>query len=249
MVNFKRFLCVFTALCTVFLCSCSLNKTEIETTSAPVTETRLPDETVEAGAEYPDPVDFGEYRSVNREVYAYIKIPGTDIKYPVLQSGKSDDYYLRRDWKGASSYRGCIYTQSANAKEFTDPITVVYGHNTDKGDMFSQLLRFQDKEFFDSHDVFYIFIPGHILVYKIFSAHSFDDRHILNSYDFSSPEVLASFQQMLLNPSALEKNTREGVSLNEYSEIVILSTCAEPRSTSNFRYLVNGVLVNDVVTA
>lgn len=246
----RKILCILSALCLVFLCSCSAKKEEPVTQTETQTETTalpLPDET-SAEQKYPEPVDFDEYMSVNREVYAYIKVPGTNIDYPIVQSGQDDNYYLRRNWKGEPFHRGCIFTQSANAKEFTDPVTVVYGHNTGKGDMFSQLLSFQDKEFFDSHELFYIFIPGHILVYRIFSAHSYDNRHIMNSYDFSQPEVLRNFQNSLLNPSALQKNVREDTVLREFSEIVVLSTCAESRSGSGYRYLVNGVLINDVLT-
>ena len=241
-------LCVFLALTLLLLCACRQAQPPETTTAAAPTTTQLPGETTAAGASFPDPVDFADYQSVNREVYAYIRVPGTNIDYPIVQSGSSDQYYLRRTWEGKSNYRGCIFTQSVNAKEFTDPVTVVYGHNTDKGDMFSELLNFQDPDFFDAHERFYIFLPGHILVYQVISAHTFDNRHIMNSYDFSDAQVLAGFQQMLLAPVALERNVRSGVTLDENSEIVVLSTCAEPRSGASARYLVNGVLVNDVVT-
>ncbi|MBQ6267312.1 MAG: class B sortase [Clostridia bacterium] len=239
-------LCLLLALTLMLLCACRREPPDAPTETTAVTQ--LPDATTAAGAAYPDPVDFAEYQSVNREAYAYIRVPGTNIDYPIVQSGISDSYYLRRTWQGQSSYRGCIFTQSVNAKEFTDPVTVVYGHNTDKGDMFSELLNFQDPAFFEAHDLFYIFIPGHILVYQVISAHTFDDRHIMNAYDFSDAKVLAEFQQMLLDPAALERNVRSGVTLDANSEIVVLSTCAEPRSGGSARYLVNGVLINDVVT-
>lgn len=246
-MKFKRIIC-FAAVLTVLLTGACGRKTEVPETTTEKTTTGLPGEKADNEI-YQDPVDFAGYMAVNREVYAYIRVPGTNIDYPVVQSGISDNYYLRRTWEDKPDYRGSIFTQSANAREFTDPVTVVYGHNTDKGDMFSELLYFTDSGFFDKHDIFYIFIPGHILVYRIFSAHTFDDRHILNSYDFSSPEVLEEFQQTLLNPPVLEKNVREGTELNETSEIVTLSTCAEPRSGGTVRYFVNGVLVNDVDTA
>lgn len=245
----QTLLCILLTLSLLALCACrQAPPPEEPTTTAAPTATQLPGETTAAGEAFPDPVDFAAYQSVNREVYAYIRVPGTNIDYPIVQSGSSDSYYLRRTWQGKSNYRGCIFTQSVNAKEFTDPVTVVYGHNTDQGDMFSELLNYQDPAFFDAHDKFYIFLPGHILVYQVISAHTFDNRHIMNSYDFSNPQVLAEFQQMLLSPAALERNVRSGVTLDAGSEIVVLSTCAEPRSGASARYLVNGVLVNDVVT-
>jgi sortase B len=244
----KKIVSVTFTLFLILLCSCGKIQNEELTSTVPETTAVISTETHGENGDYPSPVDFSEYMSVNREVYAFISIPGTGIEYPIVQSGASDDYYLRRNWKGEQSYRGCIFTQSMNAKEFTDPVTVIYGHNTDKGDMFSELLKFKDTGFFYENDTFYIFIPGHLLVYKIISAHTFDDRHILNSYDFTSPDALADFQQIILNPTALEKNVRTGIELNPQSEIVVLSTCAEAKSGGNLRFLVNGVLVKDVLT-
>lgn len=248
----KRLISILLVLTLFALCSCGKAEQGENTsaaTSAQTTAVSLPSaDSDDSTQEYTDGVDFRKYTSVNDEVYAFIKIPGTNIEYPIVQSGIDDNYYLDRDWKRNKSETGSIFTQSANAREFTDPITVVYGHNTYKGDMFSELLKFQNKDFFDKNELFYIFIPGHILVYRVFSAHTYDDRHILNSYDFSAPGVLQSFQQSLLNPDAMEKNVREGVTLNEWSEVVVLSTCAEARSNSDVRYLVNGVLIKDVLT-
>lgn len=240
----KKILCVlFAGLMLLSLCSCGDNKeTEAGTTFVfTQTEPESSEETTLA-KELVCPKSFEELKCDNKEIYAYIYIPGTNISYPILRSSVDDNYYLRRNYKGHSSYRGCIYTQSGNSTDFTDPVTVVYGHNTDKGDMFSQLLLFQNQEFFDGHDTFYIYTPDETLVYKIFSAHTYDNRHILNSYDFSNHITLADFQETLLNPPSMERKVREKASLDDLSNIVILSTCAQPHSGSEERYLVNGVL-------
>ncbi len=200
------------------------------------------------GSVYEKPVDLGLMQAENPDVYAYIHVPGTNISYPIVQSGVDDNFYLRRDWHKQSTYRGSIMTQSINNKDFLDAVTVIYGHNTDVGDMFSQLLYFRDADFFNKHDIFYIYLPHQILVYKIISAHSYDDRHIMNSYDFDNDEVLLDFQKSLLNPATIERNVRDGIYLDRESEIVVLSTCDKARSTATNRYLVNGVLIKNVAT-
>lgn len=194
------------------------------------------------------PVDFKELKALNKDIIGYITVPDTDIAYPVLYSGVDDNYYLRRNYLKKFDMQGSIYAQSGNSADFSDPVTVLYGHNNSEKTMFSRLLDFQNEKYFDEHEYFYIYAPGHILVYYIFSAHTYDERHILNSYDFSSAATLKEFQQSLLNPSFMEKNVRSGVSLDENSKIVVLSTCAYASQTSNTRYLVNGVLVDDVPT-
>ena len=48
----------------------------------------------------------------NPDTVAWITIPGTNIDAPVQQYG-DNDYYLRRDEKGAKDYHGCIYADYA----------------------------------------------------------------------------------------------------------------------------------------
>lgn len=237
-------LCMVTALSLVLLSGCSTHNDDALTVTA--------DDEIATENSEPSvadcPVDLYECMNTNSDVYAYIVIPDTNISYPILQSDKDDNYYLRRDWTGKNSYRGCIFSQSINSLYFTDPVTVLYGHNTDKGDMFSQLLYFKDEEFFNNHRYFYIYTPEYTLMYEIFSAHTFDNRHIMNSYDFYDEDVFVGFQKMLLNPPVLEKQVRNDVVLDSDSHILTLSTCAEARSGCKDRYLVNGVLVSYAFT-
>lgn len=248
----KTLLCFLTVLCLLLSAGCSVTDigqklnprhTETQTEAQPETEE-------DTGSVLPPcPVDLMEYMTQNMEVYAYIDIPGTSISYPIVQSRRDDNYYLRRNWKGEHDTSGSIFSQTCNTTEFTDPVTILYGHHTSRGNMFSDLLKYKDEDFFNENNLIYIYLPYGVLIYRIFSSHTFDDRHILNSYDFSNPEVLTEFQQMLLDPPALEKTVAEGVTLNPANHILTLSTCAEPVSGCNARYLVNGVLIDYVFEA
>ena len=72
-------------------------------TSVDVThETEAPWEPVEV------PVDFQALFDVNPDVYAWIKIPGTNIDYPVLQREGDNAYYLNHDWEGKKA-RGALF--------------------------------------------------------------------------------------------------------------------------------------------
>lgn len=215
--------------------------------SPPATEAASA-QTSAAAALKENPIDFSYWQDINEEIYAFISVPDTNIEYPILQSTKDDNYYLRRSYEKKSFYRGCIFTQSHNSLDFSDPVTVIYGHNTDKNDMFSQLLYFQNEEFFAEHEYFYIYTPGHILTYRIISAYTYDNRHILNSFDFSDAAVLEEYQSYMLDPATFVKNTREGVSLTLSDKAVVLSTCAEAHSGGDTRYLVNGVMIKDEQT-
>ena len=222
----------------VFSSETSTQTTETESDEAEdTTEPSLPD----------NPVDFANLWGYNEDVYAWIEVPGTPIDYPILQSSESSDYYHRRNWLGESDVAGCIYTQYYNRKDFTDPNTVIYGHYMWDGTFFGSLHDFRDPEFFAENRYIYIYIPGHALKYEIFAAYEYDNRHILGAYNFSNDEEFEKYLQTCLNPASMSRNVLEGVTLTAEDRIVTLSTCLANGDSSK-RYLVQGVLVEDVQT-
>lgn len=207
------------------------------------------DAKAEPEPELPDnPIDFGALKAENSDVYAWISVPGTDVDFPVVQSTVDDNFYLRRGLDKEYSDYGTIFSQSMNATDFSDPVTVLYGHNSIDGMMFASLHRFEDKEFFDEHEDMYIYMPGHILTYRIIAAYRYDDRHILNSFDMSDTEVRREYFDSVLDPTSMVVNVREGATLDVDDKIVQLSTCPTEGSVSGNRYLVTGVLVDDQQT-
>lgn len=113
----------------------------------------------EADDPYDTKVDFDGLKAINEDVYAWIKVPGTNIDYPILQNAdEEDDYYLNRTMDGQVGLPGCIYTEKYNSTGFNDPVTVVYGHTLHDGTMFSELKKYTDKTFFDEHPDIYIYI-------------------------------------------------------------------------------------------
>ena len=76
----------------------------------------------------------------------------------------------------------------------------------------------------------------------------YDNRHILNSFDFNKEESIKEWQDTITNPTSSLKNVRKNldVPLSINSKIVVLSTCIT--NQRNNRYLVCGELVKDEKT-
>ena len=189
-----------------------------------------------------NPIDFAELKTKNPDIYAWVSIPGTKVDVPILQS--TVDHNADGDY----AIEGAAYTQRANATDFSDPVTMVYGHQVQNGFMFTTLHYFEDKTFFDEHDVMYIYTPGHILTYRIVAAYQYDDRHVLNSFDFSKPEVVREYFDSVLSPASMLVNVRDGVVLADDDKIVQLSTCMDAVNRDHTRYLVTGVLIDEQQT-
>lgn len=191
-----------------------------------------------------NPIDFTPLQQRNSDVYAWIVVPNTKINYPIVQNEQTD-FYLRRSLDKDYLFAGCIYTNKVNSKDFSDPVTVVYGHNMRDDTMFCMLHEFEKEKFFKKNKYFYIYTPDRKLTYEIVSALKYDNRRITKAYDFSDPEQILSYQYSILNPKFELFNSRN-IELTVDSKICTLSTCVANKP--NYRYLVNGVLINDEST-
>jgi sortase B len=195
-----------------------------------------------------NPIDFAALKLENQDIYAWIYIPNTEVNHPVLQHSNDDSYYLTHNRDNRVSAEGALYSQLHNSTDFSDPVTLIYGHNMINTGMFATLHYFENTDFFAANNTFYIYMPGHILTYRIVSAYIYDDRHIMNSFDFSNPQTRQNYFSFVQSPNALIANTRAGTGLSIDDKIVQLSTCLSDPAYSSSRYLVNGVLVDDQLT-
>lgn len=208
----------------------------------PVTE-RFSDPTAQLPED--DFVDFKELLEINPDIYAWIYIPNTNVDYPVAQSGSDtdDSFYLTHNVYKNYQFSGTIYTEKKNSRDFTDPVTVLYGHNMLNGSMFASLHNFNDPTFFENNNTIFIFTKDKIFTYYIYSAYQYDDRHLLNSFDMSDQTSFREFLDTTLLERPYYCNVREGVELSTDDRIITLSTCMN--GGGNVRYLVQGVLVNE----
>ena len=139
-------------------------------------------------------IDFDAmHKEISEDIYAWIYIPNTHIDYPVFQHPTDNSYYLEHNIDGSEGYTGCIYTENYNSKDFSDPHTVIYGHNMRDTTMFSDLHLYEDEEFFENNRYVYIYTEDMVYVYKIFAAYQTNNAHQLLNYDFSNKSVVKSY--------------------------------------------------------
>ena len=195
------------------------------------------------GIRHGDDIDFNELQKINDEIYAWIYIPDTKIDYPVAQNAEDDAHYLNYNYKNEPEFAGCIYTEKYNKKDFTDPNTVMYGHNMRNGSMFQNLHKFEDGDFFDKHKNVYVYTPDKIYTYTIFAAYKYDNRHLLKSFNFKDKEVFENYLKNVLSTRQMISHIRKDQKVTADDRILTLSTCVggEPDN----RYLVQAVLTDE----
>ncbi len=200
----------------------------------------------EVQAEYISPIDFEALKDKNPDIYAWIEIPGTEISFPLLQN-EDDGYYLNHSSLKEKSKSGAIFTEAShNKKDMQDEVTVVYGHRMNSGAMFGTLQQlYSSAENFDKYREIVVYLPDKELHYDIFLTTVYDDRHILQSYDFTELDEFEKFMISLYTYRSIGKNRREEYKFNAEDKMIVLSTCIKGAAARNDRFLVVAVLKND----
>ena len=201
------------------------------------------EETVQSEPAEEIPVDFGELQAINPDVYAWITVPGTKVDYPIAQRAGDREFYLHHNINGAYEFAGMIYTEDYNTTDFTDANTVIYGHNMHNDTMLTTLHYFEDRDFFDQHSEVIIYTPDDVLHYTIFAAYAYDSRHLMQSFDFSDPEVFDAYLDQVFAIRDMTAYFRDGVTVTAEDKIITLSTCFDGRDDE--RYLIQAVLTDE----
>ena len=91
-----------------------------------------------------------ELQEQNDEIVAWIEIPDTNINYPVIQA-KDNDFYLDHDYKKEYSATGSLFLDKDFDTQNGSSNYLIYGHRNKQGLMFEDLLKYANKDFYESH--------------------------------------------------------------------------------------------------
>ncbi len=179
------------------------------------------DNSGDESGEYPV-VDFGNLQKENPDCIAWIYFPDMDINYPILQ-GEDNEEYLRKSFQGQHLTAGSIFIDSANAPDFSDKNTIVFGHNMRNGSMFGQLKNYKNEQFYKEHQGFYIIAPSGTWHYRIVSCYVADlnGGNAAFQIDFGTAEAYGKFIGGLKAGSLYDT----GVGVNTDDRLITLVTC------------------------
>jgi len=113
--------------------------------------------------------NFDALRTLNPGTTGWIVVPDTGISYPMVQ-GSDNNRYLHHTFLGVRNNSGAIFLDFRNAADFSDPHTIIYGHNMRDGSMFAPLHGWDGNHFI-------IYTPDEVMVFDVF------DRQIVQAND------------------------------------------------------------------
>ncbi len=113
---------------------------------------------------------YKEIYEMNNDTVGWIKMEGTEMDYPVMQTPSDPDFYLYRNFDKADSARGSIYAWSAaDINKPSDNITL-FGHNMADGSMFACLGDYTSKAAWDNNSLIFFDTLKEYHTYKIFAV-------------------------------------------------------------------------------
>ena len=173
-------------------------------------------------------VKWEEIKKMNEEVCAWIIIPGTKINYPVLKSDIHDKY-LKTNVYGKHSNGGSIFIDSNTIEPFNTNNTIIYGHNLNNGEMFSELRNFKDENFAKENNKIKIVMEDNSMkTYQIFAFYEIasDDFDIYNT----NVSNLEDYYELIKNNNTI--NVTEKIDTTK--PIITLSTCTNYNEGTRF---------------
>ncbi len=243
-------ICVFTA-CAIFTGMMAYWQWEDQQQSAQEFEqlsqlieepSATPEPTVTPGTDEPEekPVDESElayekYAALyerNDDFVGWISVDGTQINYPVMQSVHNPDFYLKHSFEKTYSDYGVPYVEEACGVDLSNN-TVIYGHNMKNGSMFSALVGYKDKAFFDEHPIIRFDTLGGFGEYQVIAAFAFDTNNEdfrYNEYTDMNEEQFGEYVSECMARRAYDTGLTA-----EYGDMLItLSTCEYTHNNGRF---------------
>ena len=97
--------------------------------------------------------EYAQLYTMNPDLVGWIRLPGTGLNYPVMQTPDRPDYYLDRDFYRGSSSHGCIYVREVCDVFAPSDNLTLYGHHMKDGSKFALLSDYADKSWWEDHPV------------------------------------------------------------------------------------------------
>ena len=186
-------------------------------------------------------VDLTAAKEKNGDFIAWLKIPGTNVNYPVALSDNTD-YYLTHDFSGRKSKLGTLFSLKKTDYETPGRNIAIYGHhitNTSSGElMFRPLLSYKQRSFYEKNSIIYLDSLYRSGIYKVFSVVNL----VKGEWDPSTASFASDADFLAFIRQAQARSLYDtGVEVTAADRILTLITCDRSYAAADGRLIVLAV--------
>lgn len=165
----------------------------------------------------------------NQDLVGWIKIEDTPIDYPVMQTFDDPTFYIHRDWNKNKSQTGLPLIDARCNLESEN--IIIYSHNMKNGTMFGSLKRYNEKKFYEEHQIIKfntIYEESKYQVIAVLLAQVFYDKKPNEGefayYDYIELDSKEQFQEYINQVKELSLY-ETGVTAEYGDNLITLCTC------------------------
>ena len=167
-------------------------------------------------------VDLSELRKMNPDIKGWIKVDGTNVNYPFMQTG-DNDYYLHRSLDRSYNDAGWVFADFRLRLDNTDKNTIIYAHGRLDNTMFGSLREISYNGWLNNPSNFVVrtVTDNELSMWQVFSVYHIPTTSDYIRTSFTSNEDFGQFANMLKDRSAYDF----GTNVSPTDRILTLSTC------------------------
>lgn len=168
-------------------------------------------------------VNFDELLKKNPDTVGWIKVNGTNINYPVVQS-KDNDYYLYHAYDRSKNDAGWIFADYRNDMVNLGSNTIIYGHGRLNNTMFGSLKGILNSSWYSDKNNYIVKFSNlkENTLWQVFSVYYIEAEDYYIKTSFKGDEY-SKFLSIMKERSV--KNFNTDVNIND--KIITLSTCKD----------------------
>ncbi|MGN0299331.1 MAG: class B sortase [Lachnospiraceae bacterium] len=174
-------------------------------------------------------MDLAALKEINSEVLGWIRIEGTNIDYPMVQTDNNETY-IRQTIYGTKNAAGSIFVDCNVKHPFDTDNTIIYGHNQRNKQMFHDLVYYENYDYYAAHPNIMIYLENETRVYQIFCCYITQNVSITYDCQYSSEGEYQSYLDQIM----AWKFYDTGVSVSTSDQIITLSTCTNDWNDTRF---------------
>lgn len=180
--------------------------------------------------------DYAGLYNLNKSIVGWIKIDGTQVDYPVMQT-KNNDYYLEHNFDQEKDKNGSIFLDKDCKIWPRSQNLIIYGHNMKSGKMFGSLKQYKNENFAKEHPYIQfdtIYEKGNYQVMYAFSDVVHDEAEVVfKYYQFINANSEVEYNSYM-NEMAAKSLYDTGVTSTYGDALITLSTCDYSEGSERF---------------
>ena len=172
----------------------------------------------------------------NKKLVGWIKIEGTGIDYPVMQT-VNNEYYLDHNYNQEYDKNGSIFMDKDCDAAHPNDNMIIYGHHMKSGKMFGNLNKYAKQDYCKEHPL--------ISFDTIYEEGTYQVMYVFRSKIYSEEEIVFKYYKFIdaTSENEFDSNMEEMAKLSLYDtgvtakygdKLITLSTCDYEETNGRF---------------